>query len=217
MKWVGWWILVSTTVVSTRYAAAFGEAHGSVPWSPSSVWICLITSPPSATPQRPIVLASKRLRAAHAGEVDGIPDWRVPRKLEHAIAPVAEMCLRISRRNTTSAGVPNRHGGWRLFGMATCRGPHTRPLPFAHPPAPDQGAASSLRKQIAHLFGDQAVAEAALCTPISGSCCIAPGLRRTRHPVGAVSFMIELSKARCASIARSSDVSDNWQASGEPR
>ena len=50
-------MLVSTTVVSTRMRRPSVK-----PWLCAMVtilvWICLITSPPSATPQRPIVLAS---------------------------------------------------------------------------------------------------------------------------------------------------------------
>src|SRR3954465_9398061 len=50
-------MLVSTTVVSTRMRRPSAK-----PWLCAMVtiltWICLITSAPSATPQRPMVLAS---------------------------------------------------------------------------------------------------------------------------------------------------------------
>src|SRR5580700_6780218 len=83
---VGWWMLVSTTVVSTRMRRPSVK-----PWLCATVtilgWICLITPPPSATPQR---LGVGRLRAAHAGEV-AVHQIGAYLALEHAIAPVADV------------------------------------------------------------------------------------------------------------------------------
>ena len=55
-------MLVSTTVVSTRMRRPSVKPLACAMVT-ILVWICLITSPPSATPQRPMVLASGVLPA----------------------------------------------------------------------------------------------------------------------------------------------------------
>ena len=117
------------------------------------------------------------------------------------------MCLRISRRNTTSAGVPNRPRlrllGWRNWIWSErevraiwCTGLHAWAARRRLAEGLVHGRYHLLIRQhligvphpvfaqIAHLFGDQAVAEAALCTPHLNHVACA-GTSTPQHP-GAV-------------------------------
>ena len=133
------------------------------------------------SPQRhapaPHRLGVGRLRAAHAGEV-AVHQIGAHLALEHAIAPVADVledqqAQHHLRRRTQSAAAA-------ALGMALAEGlVHGRYHLLIRQHL--IGVPHPVFAQIAHLFGDQAVAEAALCTPhlnhvaCAGTSTAAPG------------------------------------------
>ena len=170
-------MLVSTTVVSTRIRRPCATR-----WSRTICtilsWICLTTAGPTATAHG---LGVGHLRPADPGEV-AVHQIGAYLALEHAIAPVADVledqqAQHHLRRRTQSAAAA-------ALGMALAEGlVHGRYhlLICQHL----IGVPHPVFAQIAHLFGDQAVAEAALCTPHLNHVACA-GTLTPRHPGAAV-------------------------------